>query len=297
MARVLLEQGPVPAAVVAGELGLTEAAVRRHLDALIADGEAAVRAPARSTRPRGRGRPAREYLLTDAGRVRFGHGYDDLATSALRFLAETAGEAAVDAFARRRVHDLLGAEMAAVVSAGDPQDRAEALASVLSSRGYAAQTRRGGFGVQLCQHHCPVAHVATEFPELCEAETRAFADLLGTHVQRLATIARGDAACTTHVPLEDPELLGRVRQGGGRIEVPASRNGIEHPGHRLQRENVPRPEAPPPKLRSSETNGTPSSRTVGQQPPPKLRKMQEEDGPAEGGTISHHGPRKGGSTR
>ena len=59
--------------------------------------------------------------------------------------------------------------------------------------------------MQLCQHHCPVAHVAAEFPELCEAETRAFAELLGTHVQRLATIARGDAACTTHVPLDAPE--------------------------------------------------------------------------------------------
>ena len=32
------------------------------------------------------------------------------------------------------------------------------------------------------------------------AETAAFADLLGVHVQRLATIARGDAVCTTHVP-------------------------------------------------------------------------------------------------
>jgi hypothetical protein len=42
--------------------------------------------------------------------------------------------------------------------------------------------------------------VAAEFPQLCEAETAAFADLLGVHVQRLATIARGDAVCTTHVP-------------------------------------------------------------------------------------------------
>src|SRR5262249_5407676 len=55
-------------------------------------------------------------------------------------------------------------------------------------------------GGQLCQHHCPVAHVAAEFPQLCEAETRAFQRMLGTHVQRLATIARGDGVCTTHVP-------------------------------------------------------------------------------------------------
>ncbi len=63
--------------------------------------------------------------------------------------------------------------------------------------------------MQLCQHHCPVAHVAAEFPTLCEVETQVFAELLGTHVQRLGTIARGDAACTTHVPLDDPELFRR----------------------------------------------------------------------------------------
>ena len=39
-----------------------------------------------------------------------------------------------------------------------------------------------------------------QFPELCEAETEVFARLLGTHVQRLATIAHGDGVCTTHVP-------------------------------------------------------------------------------------------------
>src|SRR4029079_17788111 len=85
----------------------------------------------------------------------------------------------------------------------------DVLADVLTARGYAAQMREAGAGVQLCPQHPPVAHVAAEFPELCEAETQAFAELLGTHVQRLATIARGDAACTTHVPLEAPEPLER----------------------------------------------------------------------------------------
>ncbi|WP_410479375.1 helix-turn-helix transcriptional regulator [Pseudonocardia sp. H11422] len=208
VARLLLEQGPVTAAAVAAELELSAAAVRRHLDALIADGEAQAR-QASHRGPRGRGRPAKEYLLTDAGRMRFGHGYDGLAAAALRYLAQTAGEAAVNAFAESRVAELLGPEAADVAAAATPDARADALAKLLTARGYAAQAREAGHGVQLCQHHCPVAHVATEFPELCEAETRAFAELLGTHVQRLATIARGDAACTTHVPLEGPELLRR----------------------------------------------------------------------------------------
>jgi len=216
VARLLMEQGPCSASAVAGELELSAPAVRRHLDALLEAGEVEVRDAPRHGR-RGRGRPAREYLLTDAGRARFGHGYDDLAVSALRFLAENAGEQALAGFAARRIDDLLGPATAQVRSAGGPQERVVALAGVLAARGYAAQIREVGSGphsgisagVQLCQHHCPIAHVATEFPQLCEAETRAFAEVLGTHVQRLATIARGDAACTTHVPLEVPEPLER----------------------------------------------------------------------------------------
>ncbi|MEU1163283.1 transcriptional regulator, partial [Streptomyces sp. NPDC005921] len=81
-----------------------------------------------------------------------------------------------------------------------PDERAEALARALSVDGYAATARSAPVGEQLCQHHCPVAHVAEQFPQLCEAETEIFAELLGTHVQRLATIAHGDGVCTTFIP-------------------------------------------------------------------------------------------------
>ncbi|MBB5857145.1 helix-turn-helix transcriptional regulator [Amycolatopsis umgeniensis] len=200
VARLLLEQGPMTAVVVAEQLGISAAAVRRHLDALLADGEAETRdVPRRG--PRGRGRPAKNFLLTEAGRARFGHAYDDLASSAIRFLAEHAGEDAVKAFAEARVASLVGPHQDAITQHTDPAARAEALAAALTREGYAASTRQVGVGEQLCQHHCPVAHVAAEFPQLCEAETEAFAHLLGTHVQRLATIARGDNACTTHVPV------------------------------------------------------------------------------------------------
>jgi predicted ArsR family transcriptional regulator len=219
VARLLRDRGPVAAAEVAAELELSGAAVRRHLDVLIAAGEAATReAPRRGQR--GRGRPARLYLLTESGRVRFGHGYDDLAVAALDYLAETGGPGAVDAFARRRATELVEGRRAGITGLGTVAARAAALAEVLTERGYAAAARRAGNGEQLCQHHCPVAHVAARFPELCEAETQLFTELLGTHVQRLATIARGDAACTTHVPLGVPER-GDQDIGPPRAERPA----------------------------------------------------------------------------
>jgi predicted ArsR family transcriptional regulator len=211
VARTVMENGPTTAAVLAEQLGLTPAAVRRHLDALLADGLIEERVP-RATTVRGRGRPARLFAVTEAGRDSFDQAYDDLAASALRFLAETGGRAAVGAFARQRVAEL-EARYRPVVDAAGPGDRTGALAEALSGDGYAATTRPAGgsgpaAGEQLCQHHCPVAHVAEQFPELCEAETEVFARLLGTHVQRLATIAHGDGVCTTHVPNVRPDQPG-----------------------------------------------------------------------------------------
>jgi predicted ArsR family transcriptional regulator len=223
VARMLLEHGPVTAAQVADALGLSSAAVRRHLDALLALGQASYRsAPRRG--PRGRGRPAKVFLLTAAGRAQFEHTYDDLAVAALRFLSEREGEQAVRSFAERRVTDLVNRHRATVAAAPDPVTRAQLLAAALSTEGYAASAEHLGAGAQLCQHHCPVSHVAAEFPQLCEAETAAFAELLGVHVQRLATIARGDAVCTTHVP--EARLPRRARIAVPTLN-PAPRNRME----------------------------------------------------------------------
>ena len=197
VARLILELGPSTAATLGSRLGLTPAAIRRHLDNLIAEGHIETRT-ARTYGNRGRGRPAKVYVITDTGRSAFEHAYDDLATSALRFLAETAGPEAITEFARRQLADLEH-RYAPVVSGPELGARVQALAEALSADGYAASTGPAPSGEQLCQHHCPVAHVAAEFPQLCEAETEAFGRLLGTPVQRLATIAHGDGICTTHV--------------------------------------------------------------------------------------------------
>ncbi|MFE7513155.1 helix-turn-helix transcriptional regulator, partial [Streptomyces sp. NPDC057540] len=93
----------------------------------------------------------------------------------------------------------------APVPAPPPARRTEALAKALTADGYAATARNAPVGEQLCQHHCPVAHVAEQYPQLCEAETEFFSRLLGTHVQRLATIAHGDGVCTTFIPHSAPQ--------------------------------------------------------------------------------------------
>jgi predicted ArsR family transcriptional regulator len=202
VARSILTNGPSSAAVLAERLELTPAAVRRHLDHLLDEGLVDAREE-RVYGPRGRGRPAKVFVLTDIGRHAFYQAYDDLATTALRFIAEAGGEQAVADFARRRVAEVEERYRALVDAAPDGKE-AEVLAQALTMDGYAASTLEAGAGAQLCQHHCPVAHVAEQFPQLCEAETEVFSRLLGKHVQRLATIAHGDGVCTTHIPGRGP---------------------------------------------------------------------------------------------
>ncbi len=202
VARSILDHGPSTVAELAGRLGLTQAAVRRHLDALVADDVVEAREQ-RVYGTRTRGRPAKVFALTDCGRDAFDQSYDKLAADALKWIAEReGGQEAVAEFARARIAAQASAYRKAI-EAVTPDKRAEALAKALSADGYAATARSAPLpqkGEQLCQHHCPVAHVAEQFPQLCEAETEIFAELLGTHVQRLATIAHGDGVCTTFIP-------------------------------------------------------------------------------------------------
>ncbi|WP_328945278.1 transcriptional regulator [Streptomyces sp. NBC_00250] len=204
VARSILDHGPSTVADLAGRLRLTQAAVRRHLDSLVAENVVEAREQ-RVYGTRARGRPAKIFALTDCGRDAFDQSYDSLAVEALRWIERNAGgEAAVAAFARDRIEAQADTYRQAV-EAVDPTQRTEALAKALTADGYAATARNAPVGEQLCQHHCPVAHVAEQYPQLCEAETEFFSRLLGTHVQRLATIAHGDGVCTTFIPHSAPQ--------------------------------------------------------------------------------------------
>lgn len=206
------ERGPVTATALADDLGLTVPAVRRHLEnltdaGLIEDHEA-------TSGVRGRGRPARSFVLSEGGHRALESDYDHLATEALRFLSREAGDDAVRRFAESRVGAVEQRYAAELASAGpDTAARVDVLVAALTRDGFAASARPVGragtqgdgapaglSGIQLCQGHCPVQDAAREFPQFCDAETDAFSRLLGVHVQRLATLAHGDHVCTTFVP-------------------------------------------------------------------------------------------------
>ena len=216
--------GPITARQLAERFGLTSAAVRRHLAALEADGVIAEHEII--VAHRGRGRPSKAFVLSQSAHEALPGGYDELAGLALQEISALGGDEAVARLADRRVEDWereVARRTAEREAAGEHVSLArklELLAELLTERGYATTVRplnvplpaagaRSGTGTrtlvtaQLCHGHCPVLDVAADHPELCEAETRIIARIIGAPVQRLATLAQGAHACTTHIPLTE----------------------------------------------------------------------------------------------
>ncbi|MCL2455101.1 MAG: helix-turn-helix domain-containing protein [Micrococcales bacterium] len=198
--QLVASDGPVCATELAEQIDVTPTGVRRHLTELERDGQITVHRVGTADGAARRGRPARRYVITTDGQAELAQGHADLAVEALRFLRDVAGDQAVEQFARQRAARL--AERLGDIDASDVASRASAVADVLSADGYAATARPvpGVAAVQLCLGHCPVREVAEQFPQLCEAETRALAQVLGVHVQRLSTLAGGGHVCTTNIP-------------------------------------------------------------------------------------------------
>lgn len=204
--RLIVELGPISAAELARRLTLTSAAVRRHLITLETEGQVEARDDVPVTK-RGRGRPARKYVAAASAHSHLGTAYAQAALAALAQIKQALGPEGITAFAQARSEEMRARYAPAIEAAGDDfAARAQTLARLLAEDGYAATARPmpGGIAVQVCQGHCPVLDVAEAYNELCEAETRAFSDLLGVHVQRLATLATGGHVCTTHIPLKIP---------------------------------------------------------------------------------------------
>ena len=204
LARELLKLGPITASDLADSLGISAVAVRKHLDdmsekSLVKSHQIAPFGPAK---PKGRGRPARVYSLTSEGRDFFENQYQSLAQEAVSYLATTFGDKAVKDFALSRANEMLKKYSLILNKAKDVTEKVEILSSALSIDGFAATTDKGSgptHTIQLCQHNCPIAHVAEQHPEFCDAELDAFSQLLGVNVTRLSTIANGGNICTSLV--------------------------------------------------------------------------------------------------
>ncbi|MFC8304720.1 helix-turn-helix transcriptional regulator [Specibacter sp. NPDC057265] len=222
----VLQQGPISAAQLGSLLGLTPAAVRRHLDVLTREGVIEVKLV--SNAKTGAGRPARRYVVSRRGQSEIGDDYLGIAKLALTEIAAAKGQRGVVEFAERRFADMEAKYRPLVEAAGDDVSaRSKALAMALNADRFVASSNSLNAGTpmaaeQLCQGHCPIQELATTFPQFCDAETEVISRLVGVDVRRLSTMASGGHVCTTHVPTgrraaSTPSTVPPVRIGSVRV--------------------------------------------------------------------------------
>jgi DeoR family suf operon transcriptional repressor len=189
---------PLTARELVARLGISLNAVRHHLKELEAEGLILYR-----REHRGVGAPVFAYSLSSAGEELFPRRYGEALSAMLRAVVERDGrEAAVGML--ESYFDLLAGRMRAELKGVPEADRLAAVARLLSQEGYMAETRveEGATGrneAVLTEHNCPIPAVAERFPEICAAEVRYLADVLGGEVERTGHILSGCPACEYRV--------------------------------------------------------------------------------------------------
>ena len=212
---LLRRHGRLSAPRLADLLQLTSVGVRRHLALLERDGLVA----STTEKPK-RGRPAAVYRLTDAGLETFPRHYDEVAREALAFLKDRDAGTLAQFLAWR--NERLAASYAGRVDGATLAERTDALAEVLSEQGFMAEVEPAEGGLRLCQHNCTVEHLATELPDLCASEAELFQRLLGTPVEREATIVDGAVRCVTRIDTRGKRVQHRTTPSPDRTATRSS---------------------------------------------------------------------------
>jgi predicted ArsR family transcriptional regulator len=182
---------------LAGEFGLTDTALRQHLDAL----EAAGLVTRSMTEPTGRGRPPVHWQLAPAASLGFPDRHGELSVDLIDSVRSALGEQALDRVIAARSDRQVTAYSVALDGADDLGERLARLADIRSEEGYLAELHTDGDAFILIEHHCPIRDAAAACGALCGAELDVFQRSLGSTVtvSRTQHVLAGDRRCAYRV--------------------------------------------------------------------------------------------------
>jgi DeoR family suf operon transcriptional repressor len=178
---------------LATRLGVSLNGVRHHLKELESEGLIEY-----ERHYHGVGAPAFAYRLTDAGQALFPRRYEATLNDVLDQVVEREGRAGAVAVLEARYAALTRRVQEQLVGA-DPAERIAAVARILSDEGYMAEGAVTSTDGTLIEHNCAIPAVAERFPEICAAEAKFLAAVLGAEVQRQGHILSGCSACEYRV--------------------------------------------------------------------------------------------------
>jgi len=172
----LLRRGASTVEELAAELGVTDNAVRTHLQLLEREG---VVIATGSRRGPGAGKPAVTYEIAAAAESSLSSAYAPVLAALLQTLAERTSAEELDALLRevgRRLRP-------AALKSGSLDTRVRAAAAMLSSLGAEIDVERIPDGFLLRGHACPLASVVRGQPNACQAVEELVAGVVGAPVR------------------------------------------------------------------------------------------------------------------
>ena len=194
-------------------MGVSDAAMRQHLEQLESDGvvrrvtgDDAHDAPADT---RLRGRPATRWSLDrrdsrsaiDGFPAAFPDRHDDLAVDLLTAIRTALGDEALGRVLARRGEQQSESYRGAL-GYGTLAERAARLAHLRNLEGYRAEATVADDGsITLTEHHCPIADAARSCGAVCDSELVVFRATLGADVtvERTRHAMSGDSRCSYRI--------------------------------------------------------------------------------------------------
>jgi predicted ArsR family transcriptional regulator len=217
--RLVRGHKTVTVAQLAATLGLSQPAVRRHLDALRVDGYV----DAKLVR-HGVGRPALLFFPTELAEEMAGRGYIHLLSRLFRSLDHMKAEAAAsDSDVLQRAMAQVALEVAAEhrteMGEGSLEERVSRVSEVLKPEGIVDGWEKEGDGYRLLNHDCPYLRVAELNDAPCRSDRQTIELLVGASVEQLSRIVDGGPVCEYLVRGPEPAAVTtKKRKSGVRAE-------------------------------------------------------------------------------
>ena len=181
---------------LAVEFGLTDTAVRQHLESLQQLGLVRRLEGAAA----GRGRPASRWQLTLESGAAFADRHADLSVDLIESIRSSLGEDALDRVIDARA-ERQTAQYRRKIGNGSVAVKVRRLAEQRTAEGYDAEVRTDGGDLVLVEHHCPICVAATTCQGICRAELEVFRAALGdgVTVEREQHVLSGDQRCAYRI--------------------------------------------------------------------------------------------------
>lgn len=189
---MLKTKGPLSVSEMSRELGITEMAVRRHLNTLERDSLIESKLVRQAM-----GRPTHQFSLTERADDLFPKKYQHLTLDLLEELESALGEDKVNLLFERRKQRMIGRFKNRMLGKS-LADRVLELSDIQNANGYMVELEQKEDGTYLLkEHNCPISQVAIQYNHACSCELEMFESLLGEEakVERTECLAKGGSQC------------------------------------------------------------------------------------------------------